>query len=333
LMKKRAIVDVDIDESLIQSGDFFGIVRLDGLDPLLAWAMGSTTGHTTIAVRDENNTLFIAESNAKGAYWPKNGIQINPFSEWMEYARKANYNLVHAPLSPEYAAKFDSAKALKFFKTVEGIDYGYHNLLFAWIDTLEDNYPCLPPDFQSCLVWDHLELFFSYVDKLVPSIGDQLFNQALNFRVGTSGLKPADVFQRAAELGIKNGELPAIVEQDSWKYNIPRDGVPSEGESMVCCTFVCRMWEEAGIFAEIDADINCHEFTNWDVYSLDVFDVSKTSANRPKQCVAADPDNELCQLTGQYTLRLNNFNSKSMYPHMAEKCASKVPEYAKDPKC
>jgi hypothetical protein len=31
-------------ESEIQSGDFFGILRLDGLDPMLAWGMGSTTG-------------------------------------------------------------------------------------------------------------------------------------------------------------------------------------------------------------------------------------------------------------------------------------------------
>ena len=40
-MKKRAITDVEVDESLIHSGDFIGIVRLDGLDPMLAWGMGS----------------------------------------------------------------------------------------------------------------------------------------------------------------------------------------------------------------------------------------------------------------------------------------------------
>jgi len=48
-MEKRDITDVEIDESLVHSGDFIGIIRLDGLDPMLAWGMGSTTGHTTVA--------------------------------------------------------------------------------------------------------------------------------------------------------------------------------------------------------------------------------------------------------------------------------------------
>ena len=32
------------DPSLIKSGDTFNILRLDGLDPMIAWAMGSATG-------------------------------------------------------------------------------------------------------------------------------------------------------------------------------------------------------------------------------------------------------------------------------------------------
>jgi hypothetical protein len=50
----------------VQSGDFFGVIRLDGLDPMLAWAMGSTTGHTTVALRREENggQLEICESTA-----------------------------------------------------------------------------------------------------------------------------------------------------------------------------------------------------------------------------------------------------------------------------
>jgi len=38
-MKPRTITQVDLPEDQIQSGDFFGIIRLDGLDPMLAWAM------------------------------------------------------------------------------------------------------------------------------------------------------------------------------------------------------------------------------------------------------------------------------------------------------
>ena len=42
----------------------------DGLDPMLAWAMGSSTGHTAIAVRDPTTgELFVHESTVKDDYW------------------------------------------------------------------------------------------------------------------------------------------------------------------------------------------------------------------------------------------------------------------------
>jgi hypothetical protein len=63
------VEQVTIDESTVQSGDFFGIIRLDGLDPMLAWAMGSTTGHTTVAIRDASGELYIAESTVNDVYW------------------------------------------------------------------------------------------------------------------------------------------------------------------------------------------------------------------------------------------------------------------------
>lgn len=72
-MKKRKITDVEVDESLINSGDFIGIIRLDGLDPMLGWGMGSSTGHTTTALRIDG-VLHICESQSKGSYWDTNGI-------------------------------------------------------------------------------------------------------------------------------------------------------------------------------------------------------------------------------------------------------------------
>ena len=43
-MKPRKIINVPIDESLIKSGDTFHILRTDGVDPMISWAMGSATG-------------------------------------------------------------------------------------------------------------------------------------------------------------------------------------------------------------------------------------------------------------------------------------------------
>jgi len=48
IMDVRPIQRVDIPKTEFKSGDFLGIIRLDGLDPMLAWAMGAHTGHTTI---------------------------------------------------------------------------------------------------------------------------------------------------------------------------------------------------------------------------------------------------------------------------------------------
>jgi len=65
----RSGPEVHFDADDVRSGDFFGIVRLDGLDPMLAWAMGSTTGHTTVALWKRGSTaaadaLYVCESTA-----------------------------------------------------------------------------------------------------------------------------------------------------------------------------------------------------------------------------------------------------------------------------
>lgn len=48
-------------ESEVRNGDMFGILRMDGLDPMLAWGMGATTGHVVTALWIEGE-LFIVES-------------------------------------------------------------------------------------------------------------------------------------------------------------------------------------------------------------------------------------------------------------------------------
>ena len=48
---------LDIDINLVQNGDTFNIMRLDGLDPMIAWAMGAATGHTAIALWENGEVL------------------------------------------------------------------------------------------------------------------------------------------------------------------------------------------------------------------------------------------------------------------------------------
>ena len=60
-MEKREITEVEIDENMIQSGDFISIIRLDGLDPIVMWGTGSYAGHTTMALRFDGE-LYVIES-------------------------------------------------------------------------------------------------------------------------------------------------------------------------------------------------------------------------------------------------------------------------------
>jgi len=114
VMPPRTTTKVTIDEKTIQSGDFLGVLRLDGLDPMLAWAMGSHTGHTCIAIWIDNQ-LYVGESTVKSAYWPTDGIQITPWNTWLQQAEAADYNVVHLPLDPEVAKKFNTQGAIDFF--------------------------------------------------------------------------------------------------------------------------------------------------------------------------------------------------------------------------
>lgn len=64
----RPINFVDIDENMVKSGDFFGVTRLDGLNPLIMYGTGSHIGHCTTALRFDDG-LYIVESQG-AAFWP-----------------------------------------------------------------------------------------------------------------------------------------------------------------------------------------------------------------------------------------------------------------------
>jgi hypothetical protein len=122
------------DESEIKSGDTFYIIRLDGLDPLLAWAMGSTTGHVTTALWMDNE-LYVVESTVADSYWPTDYVQKTPYRTWINQATEADMNVVFAPLNDVARKNYNETAAVEFFKSVEGIDYGFQTMIWAWLDT------------------------------------------------------------------------------------------------------------------------------------------------------------------------------------------------------
>jgi hypothetical protein len=327
--------DLILDESEIQSGDFFGVIRFDGLDPMLAWAMGAHTGHTVVALW-EDDQLYIAESTAKGSYWPTNGLQRTPYRQWIDQAREAGFAAVHAPLAPKYRAMFDVNAANAFFHSVEGIDYGYGALLVGWIDLASDNFPCLPAEIQStpsCLLSSHIEVLLPVAAKFAAA-AESVFLPAWNLRItgdSSSGLSATEIFHEASSKGIAYQDIFPIVEEDSARYpNTFNNGTVAMAPAMVCDVFVCNVWKAAGLFQEIDNDFNCGEQTNNDVYNLDVLAAPE---ERPAACVAADPDNNLCQVVGKYQLTLPTLGTRAPYKHMQEHCPTKPPLYERPDDC
>ena len=330
---QRKVHTVPIDTKLISSGDFFGVMRLDGLDPMLAWAMGAHTGHTVLAVRDESDKLFIVEATNNNSYWAVNGVQKTEYETWLANARKASYNVVWAPLTPEARAQFNASAALDYFATVEGFDYGYQNILWAWQDTVEDNYPCLPPSFgQLCLTPAHVQILFGALDRAVNSTANILFLQAWNKRIGTEGLTFAEILRYANQTaGIRAEDIPVMVEKDSWVYETTRFGVATTGPALVCCSFVCEMWKAGGLFGNLSRQINCAEQTNLDDYTLNFL---TTPSMLPPQCAKADPNNSLCQLEGDYSVDLGAvYGTRQPYAHMDEWCPSRAPGYERPSQC
>jgi len=326
----RTTEEVLVDASLINDGDFLGVIRLDGLDTVLAWAMGSTTGHTTIALRDPNGVLHICESTVSSAYWPTDNIQCTEYTQWLSQAKAAGYLVTHAPLSAASRSAFNPSAAWSYVQSVLGFEYGFYNQFWGWLDTDEDNYPCLPPDWSTCLMWQHWQVITGWLDMISPPLCDQFFKQSLNKRLGTNYSTVSDIYQEAATQGYTVGGLYNTVELDSYTYNTNRNGQPAQGPSMVCCVFVCNAWKHGGLFGNITDQVNCGEFANWDDYALHLYD---DNYQKPPQCQAADPDSPTCQLEGKYTLRFNDYNTKTPVAHMAETCSAQNPYYTRPPNC
>ena len=61
-------------------------------------------------------------------------------------------------MHPHLRAKFNETAAWEYARSMEGKPYGYHNMIFSWIDALDENYP--PP------LDAHVVLFFSIVSQI-----------------------------------------------------------------------------------------------------------------------------------------------------------------------
>jgi hypothetical protein len=185
----------------------------------------------------------------------------------------------------------------------------FHNQFAGWIDTVEDNYPA-PLSSQI-----H-EILLGLIDTVDPELATTFWLQSMSKRLGVShNITALQAMNMAAKnLGMDFGHFYTIPEQDAWVY--------SDGYSMVCDVLVCEMWKASGMFGNLADAIQCTEFTNWDAYSLNVFDANY---KLPAACAAADPELPYCQILGKYRMNLNQYNTRPLRAHMAEQCPRGTP--------
>ena len=220
-------------------------------------------------------------------------------------------NVAVLPLSEQSRRKFNVTKAAQFFKQKEGLPYGYHNFLFGWIDTPQDN---LPP----VLDIDFVLAMFSYVQRLYQFPMNKILTQALNKRMNTTNRKISELGEIMAERGMSMGEVMAIPERDGWQY--------SDGESYVCSSFVAAVYVAGGLLPKLEGT----QMTPRDVYTLTIYD---RNYKVPAKCIINDPTLPYCQIMGEYLMEMPGYSTVEPYAHMAEHCPTMLPDFARPYGC
>ena len=80
-------------------------------------------------------------------------IAVLPWEEWWDFELNkddSNPHIALLPLHPDIRAKFNTTAAWEYAKSMSGKPYGYHNMIFSWIDTIKGNYP---PPLDAHVVW------------------------------------------------------------------------------------------------------------------------------------------------------------------------------------
>ncbi|KAL6294595.1 hypothetical protein ACE6H2_002737 [Prunus campanulata] len=97
-------------------------------------------------------------------------------------------------------------EAWEYAQSMSGKPYGYHNMMFSWIDTMADNYP---PRLDTHLV-------VSMRTSMQPAYAANMWNEALNKRLGKEGLDLYEILIEIENREIAFDNLLTIPEQDEW---------------------------------------------------------------------------------------------------------------------
>ncbi|KAH7447583.1 hypothetical protein KP509_01G112600 [Ceratopteris richardii] len=306
----------------IQSGDFLALSKIrgrwGGFETLEKWVTGAYAGHTAVCLRDEDNKLWVSESGHENEQGEEI-IAVLPWEEWwnLQVTDEAHAHVALLPLHPDVRAKFNNSAALEHARNMDGKPYGYHNMIFSWIDTETDNFP---PPIDAHLVMSVMTIW----NRIQPDYAANMWNEALNKRLGTEGLDLPSILIESDQRQISFETLLAMPENDDWVY--------SDGKSTSCVAFILSMYKAAGLFGPIADSIQVTEFTIKDAYMLNFFE--NETSRLPLWCnIENATPLPYCQLLGDYVMELPGYNSMAPYARMNERCPTMPPDYERPAHC
>ncbi|CAM6017033.1 unnamed protein product [Sphagnum balticum] len=118
----------------IHSGDFLALSKIQGcwggFETIEKWVTGAYGGHTAICLRDGEENLWVGESG-------RGVIVVMPWDEWRELqgGDVADPHVALLPMHHDLRARFNQSAAWEYAQSMNGLPYGYHNMIFSWIDT------------------------------------------------------------------------------------------------------------------------------------------------------------------------------------------------------
>ncbi|XP_075506873.1 uncharacterized protein LOC142543465 [Primulina tabacum] len=320
--RRHQLSRATIDPEDVHSGDFLAVSKIrgrwGGFETLEKWVTGAFAGHTAVCLKDELGNLWVGESGHENEKVAKKVIVVIPWDDWWELALKdtSNPQIALLPLHPEVRARFNNSAAWEYARQMSGKPYGYHNMIFSWIDTVADNYP---PPLDAHLVISVMSMW----TRMQPTYAANMWNEALNMRLGTEDLDLYGIITETEKRGITFDQLLTVPEQDEWVY--------SDGQSTTCVAFILAMYKAAGVFGPISNSIQVTEFTIKDAYMLKIFENNKT--NLPNWCNNDEDQLPFCQLLGEYKMELPFYNTLEPYANMNENCPSLPPTYERPVRC
>jgi hypothetical protein len=103
-------------------------------------------------------------------------VQRTPLEDWLALAQDADMDVAWLQLRND--ARFNSTEAREFFRANEGAPYSHRANFFSVVDTVEDNY-------FAPITGELVPFIIRYIDMIYPQTFTQVFEEALNKRLGS----------------------------------------------------------------------------------------------------------------------------------------------------